>query len=166
MPNQLSDIYGVKQGAELFASTGMTNGIVVVVMTPLMTRLMLKQRSVNRMIYATLCQIIGFLPFALSSAPALLIGGVVLATTGEVLEVLGLSPYVMARTPEYLRGRIQAVVSIIMSLGFSLSPTLSTFLLKYFDFGGVWFSVMGLASVGLVLFELVRRLDTGGEQLL
>lgn len=163
MPNQLSDVYGVKEGAELFASIGMTNGIVVVLMTPLMTRLMLHQRTVTRMIYATLCQIIGFLPFALYSAPSLMIGGIVLATTGEVLEMLGLSPYVMARTPEGLRGRVQAIVGIVMSLGFSLSPTLSTLLLKYFDYGGVWLVVMGIAFLGFLLFDLVRRFDKTSE---
>lgn len=165
MPNQLSELYGVREGAELFASIGMTNGIVVVLMTPLMTRLMLNQRSVNRMIYATLCQIIGFIPFAFYLAPPIMIAGIVMATTGEVLEVLGLSPYIMARTPENLRGRIQAIVGIIMSLGFSISPTLSTLLLNFFNFGGVWLFVMGIAFMGLLLFEFVRRFDKSTEEL-
>lgn len=165
MPNQLSELYGMKEGAELFASIGMTNGIVVVLMTPLMTRLVLNKRSVSRMIYATLCQILGFLPFALYSGPLFMIGGIVLATTGEVLEMLGLSPYIMVRTPEGLRGRTQAVVGIVMSLGFSLSPTLSTMLLKYFNFGGVWLFVMGIAFIGLLLFEFVRRFDKSTEEL-
>lgn len=165
MPNQLGEMYGMKEGAELFASIGMTNGIVVVMMTPLMTRLMQKQRSVNRMMYATLCQMLGFLPFALYANSTLMIGGIILATTGEVLEMLGLSPYVMARTPEGLRGRIQAVVGIIMSLGFSISPTLSTILLKYFDYGGVWFFVMGIAFLGFLLFDFVRRFDKSKEEL-
>ena len=113
MPLDMGKVHG-DAGAVLYGTVSSLNCIVVVLFTPLITRLFRRMPETKKLLCGMLLAAVGYLAFLL------LIGHIpiyylamLLFTWGEIFSTISSGPYVTRRVPASHRGRINAVTSVL-----------------------------------------------------
>ncbi len=113
MPLDMGKVHG-DAGAVLYGTVSSLNCIVVVLFTPLITRLFRRMPETKKLLCGMLLAAAGYLAFLL------LIGHIpiyylamLLFTWGEIFSTISSGPYVTRRVPASHRGRINAVTSVL-----------------------------------------------------
>ncbi len=113
MPLDLARLHG-DSGAVIFGSITSVNCVVVVIFTPLFTRMFAWMSDTVKTIFGQLLLVVGFGIFLLflGRIPMYYIAMIIL-TWGEVFSMLAESPYLTKRMPASHRGRINGLSEVL-----------------------------------------------------
>lgn len=121
MPLDLSDIHG-DSGALIYGSVTSINCVVVVLFTPVITRLFGHRSEPARLTTGISLVVAGFILFIafIRAIPVYYISMTIL-TWGEIFAMTADSPYLSRRIPSSHRGRLNGVVTVVRTVMTSLS---------------------------------------------
>jgi len=119
MPLDMTAIYG-EQGSLLYGTMSSINCIIVVVATPLITRLFKKFFETKKMIIGESLIVLGYIIFVtLAKLPAFCYIAIGIFTIGEIFSTISSSPFMTKRIPSSHRGRIMSVSNVFATLLYS-----------------------------------------------
>ncbi len=113
LPLNMENLYGAK-GATIFGMLTSTNGIVVIIATPVITTLLAKLMDVRKILVGESLIVIGLFcfRFAQDSIP-LCFMLMIIFTVGEVFNTIGSQPYMTRRVPSTHWGRMNSMISVM-----------------------------------------------------
>ncbi len=116
MPLDMAAVHG-DTGAVIFGTVSSLNCIIVVLFTPLITRLFASVRDTGKMLTSRLLIFAGYGLFLLllGFVPGYYMA-MLIFTWGEIFDVLGGGPYLSTRVPASHRGRINGLLSVAFVL--------------------------------------------------
>ena len=159
LPLEMGRVHG-ESGAVIFGSVSSLNCIVVVIFTPIITRLLFRVREPGRMLcgqgliaagYLLFLLLMGHIPFYYFA--------MLLFTWGEICSTIAEGPYVSRRIPASHRGRISGLSSV---LGFLIRSAVSLSIGRIYDDAGAtptWMFVLCVLAAAFLLILLLRRQD-------
>jgi len=159
LPLEMGRVHG-ESGAVIFGSVSSLNCIVVVIFTPIITRLLFRVREPGRMLcgqgliaagYLLFLLLMGHIPFYYFA--------MLLFTWGEICSTIADGPYVSRRIPASHRGRISGLSSV---LGFLIRSAVSLSIGRIYDDAGAtptWMFVLCVLAAAFLLILLLRRQD-------
>ncbi|MBQ7171601.1 MAG: MFS transporter [Clostridia bacterium] len=159
MPLDLGRIHG-ENGALLYGSISSINCIVVVLFTPLITRLTARLSGPQKTVAGILQLLLGYLLFLLGlGIIPLYYLSMTLFTWGEIFTTIADGPYLTARVPATHRGRIVGFGTVLTQI-FEGAARLSLGTL-YDECGNVaaWIAVFSLLAASLFLGLILLRRD-------
>jgi MFS family permease len=136
-----------KAGAQYYGLMASTNGMVVMFFTPLIVKLTEKVNIIRKMVCGGILYAVGFgmLGF-LNSLPFFFVS-VFIFTLGEIVMSIATTPFIANHTPASHRGRMNAVIPMILGAGYTLGPMSMGKILSYISIETGW--------IALGLFTLV-----------
>jgi len=121
------------------------NAIIVITTTPIITKLISGKKSIKRILLGGLLYAIGFGMLGFISTIPFMYISVIIITLGEIVVTISAGPFIANHTPSSHRGRMEAVLPIIMGLGFTIGPAIMGTILKFTTIENGW------RFVGLVM---------------
>lgn len=135
-----------KAGAQYYGLMASTNGIVVMLFTPFIVKLTEGVKIIRKMVWGGILYAVGFgmLGF-LNSLPFFFVS-VFIFTMGEIVMSIATTPFIANHTPASHRGRMNAVVPMILGAGYTLGPMGMGKVLSYINIEKGWI-VIGLFAL-------------------
>lgn len=158
LPLYMGEIFQ-EQGAQNFGLIASFNGLIVIVFTPIMTRVLTRWRELRKVM----------LGLALYSFSYLILRGAVnywiffvmmfAFTLGEIINMLGSAPFISRRAPASHRGRVNSYRSIAYFVGGVGGRVVMGNLIENYSYATA-FTVLSLVGVGVVMLVAYNyRLD-------
>lgn len=157
MPLDLGNIHGEK-GAMIFGSVSSLNCVVVVIFTPIITKVLEKVISTRKNLYGYVMLMLGYLIFLVMRGhiPFYYVA-IVTFTFGEILTTISNGPYLAARIPESHRGRIHGFLSVVQGV---LQAVFLLLVGVFYDlFGSTYAWGFVLVMLGVAIFGAVVLID-------
>ena len=166
MPLNLEQYYG-EQGAVLFGALTSVNAFVVIIGTPVLTKMMSRIRDVDRLLLGQFLVVLGFLSYALvQSVLIVYFISMIIFTIGEICETLGRQPYLTRRIPASHRGRFSSVYTIFGG-AFQLSgQQIVGSMADGMPMQKVWMFIVIIGVINVVGYVLLRQRDQKAFSLL
>lgn len=154
LPLWINQLWGTIQGPPLYGILMAFTAVTVLVLTPFMSRLTRRWSPLASVAVGATLIGIGFLS-ALGAqwAPVIFVGAFVL-TAGEILWATGAPAYVANHSPVTHRGRFQAVLNALQSVGSMSGPALGGLVAGTAGLVLLWpmaFGITIVATLGLVV---------------
>lgn len=164
--SQLSFLYPIhvtkivpSNGAAFYGILISFNAIIVITTTPIITRLISKQKPIKRIFLGGVFYALGFGMLGFISSISALYISIIVITLGEIVIAISSGPFVVNHTPASHRGRMDAVLPIIMGLGYTIGPAIMGIILKVTSIKNGW-RLIGLVMVIYIFFTcLLYRYD-------
>ncbi len=150
LPMQISHAYP-GNGAQFFAILASLNGLVVIIFTPLLTKMLKEKPSIRRMIYGGLLYTVGFGMLGFVESMTFFLLSCFIFTLGEIVLAISTMPFIMNHTPASHRGRMSGVMPLIYNLGYTLGPMIMGSTLRYMSIGMGW-RYLGLVALIAAFF--------------
>ena len=159
MPLDLGRVHG-DTGALIFGTVSSLNCIIVVIFTPLITRLFRRFNEVKKILTGQLLVLAGYVVFLLllGFVPAYY-GAMLMFTWGEIFATIAEGPYISCRIPASHRGRINALSTVV---GTTVGGVFDLAVGGLYDNAGstaAWCSVFGVLAVAAILTAFLIRHD-------
>ena len=139
------------QGARYYGYLMSANGITVILLTPLISAVTSRWRSISNLGLAGLFFACGFgVIFFCSNLPLFFISTIIW-TIGEILHAINLNVFLAENAPASHRGRFHALYNSIAGAGHSLGPWLCGLFLMRFAILWVWPISFALALSGAAI---------------
>ncbi len=147
MPLELAKLHG-ESGAVIFGSVTSVNCVVVVVFTPLITRIFPTVSEPVKIVFGQTFLLAGFAVFMAYAGyiPVYYIAMVIL-TWGEIFGTLAESPYITKRLPASHRGRINGLMAVIRTGVTSVYQLLIGFIYEAGKSVAAWTVVLAAGGV-------------------
>ncbi len=155
MPLQINAIFGKDLGAKYFGTFGMINCLEVIFLTTIITMLTRKVKSVYNVSIAGIFFAVGFGMLYFVKSFWMFIISTIIWTVGEIINATNIGVYIANHTPISHRGRFNAIINIISSIGGSISPYIMGGLIAREGVNSVWpvIFILGLIA-SLFMFIL------------
>ena len=159
MPLEMGRLHG-ENGAVLFGTVSSLNCLVVVLFTPLITRLTEGRPEPYKLLWGQGLLALGYLVFLLllGFPPAYYLA-MLLFTWGEIVSTIAQDPYMTRRIPASHRGRLNGFNSV---LGFVLQSVFQLGVGQLYDRSGspaAWGAVLGALALAAGLTLVLARRD-------
>lgn len=158
LPLYMEDIF-LDKGAKYFGLLASFNGFIVILFTPIMTRVLQKLHELPKVTIGLLLYSFSFLIIRDTAVYWIFFVMMFAFTIGEIINMLGSSPYISRRVPASHRGRINSYRNIGYFIGGIGGRVIMGWLIDTFSYETA-FTVLG--AVGLVIAVIVSynyRLD-------
>ncbi len=148
-----------KAGAQYYGLMASTNGLVVMLFTPLIVKLTEKVKIIRKMVWGGLFYAVGFgmLGF-LNSLPFFFVS-VFIFTLGEIVMSIATTPFIANHTPASHRGRINAVIPMILGAGYTLGPLSMGKILSYISIETGWIALGLFTLVTSAFMYMLEKYD-------
>ncbi len=150
LPLQVNQLFGV-QGPKLYGFLITINAVTVLLCTMLCNFLTKRNSPLINIIWAGIFYALGFGMLYLVKSYLWLVISTIIWTIGELLSATNSGAHLANHTPLSHRGRFNAVLSLIMGTGRSLSPLLMGIFIQNYQIRQAWVLVAGVASLGVLL---------------
>lgn len=157
-------------GAQYFGYLAGFNGLIVMVFTPILTKLAEKTPVMRRMVYGGLFYAVGFGMLGVLNSLFFVFLWSFTFTLGEIILAISVTPFIADHSPASHRGRMNAVVPLLFNLGNTLGPLGMGKVLKYVSIESGWKGlgvstfIFTLLMVGLEFYEKRdQRVDMNSE---
>jgi len=150
------------RGAKIYGILGSFNALTVVILTPVLTSLLHRKSNVRKIFYAGILFSLGFGMLGFVSTREAFFVSVFLFTLGEIMEAISVMPFIMNHSPATHRGRMGALVPIIMGSGFVLGPIIMGGVLDRSGFQAAW---MTAAGTGVVMTLIMKAVDLADSRI-
>lgn len=159
MPLDLLRMHG-DSGAVIFGSITSVNCVVVIVFTPLLTRMLPKVSEPIKTMLGQIFLLIGFAIFLLSGEQIIFYyAAMVILTWGEILNMLAESPYITSRVPSSHRGRVNGLTEVIRTGITSGHQLLIGFIYKIGTSAAAWAVVFAISIFFILLCIILAVKD-------
>lgn len=155
----LHTVQNFSDGALFYGLLASVNGVVVIVFTPLLTKMISGKSDLDKNFLGGILYLIGFGAFGFVSGKWMFILCCFIFTLGEIVVTISFMPFLANRTPASHRGRINAVVPLIMGIGRSIGPLLMGYIIEASTIETGW-KVVGLVMLaGVIFMKLLDVID-------
>lgn len=158
LPLQLHDLFGA-DGATLFGFVMSANAIVVVALTAPLIALTRRFDPVVNQGLAAVLYAAGFGMLAFVRAVPLYMLSTAVWTAGEILSATNMNVYIASHTPVTHRGRFNAVIPVVTSVGSSSGPLFMGGVIGLIPISSVWLVVSILGTAAAAGFFLLGRAE-------
>ena len=146
-------------GAKYYGLMAGFNGLVVMLFTPLVTRVSENTKHIRKMIYGGLLYAFGFGMLGILNTLPFFFVSVFIFTLGEIILAISITPFVANHTPMSHRGRMNAVLPIIFGMGYTLGPITMGKALGYISIESAWLILGMVAIVSSIFMYGLERYD-------
>ena len=146
-------------GAQYFGWMASLNGLVVIIFTPILTKVTEKTKGMRKMVFGILLYASGFGMLGILNLLPYFFLSVFIFTLGEILLSISVMPFIVNHTPASHRGRMNAVLPTIMGTGYAIGPMVMGKILNHTTIESAWFLVGGIAFVSALFMLLLERYD-------
>jgi MFS family permease len=144
-------------GAQYYGLIAGFNGLVVILFTPLLTKATEKLTDTRRMVNGVFLYAVGFgMLGVLNSLPFFFVAAFVF-TLGEIIIAISVNPFIANHTPISHRGRMNAVIPMIMGAGFTIGPMGMGKLLSYLSIEQGWLFIGFVGFIGTLMMFWVEK---------
>lgn len=157
-------------GARYFGYLAGFNGLIVMVFTPIVTKLAEKTPVMRRMVYGGLFYAVGFGMLGVLNSLFFVFLWSFTFTLGEIILAISVTPFIADHSPSSHRGRMNAVVPLLFNLGNTLGPFGMGKVLNYISIESGWKGlgvstfIFTLLMFGLEFYEKRdQRVDMNSE---
>jgi MFS family permease len=160
MPLHVEAVYS-GNGAAIFGKLSALNGLVVMVFTPILTRTLIKNSHIRKMIYGGILYLFGFGLLGFVNHIGAFIASVMIFTLGEIACAISSMPYINNNTPASHRGRMNSLLPILFGAGYSLGPMVMGRVLEQTSIAYTWnviSMVLIISTMGMVLLDRVHSM--------
>jgi MFS family permease len=133
-------------GAKYYGLMAGFNGLIVMIFTPLITKLSENTKYIRKMIYGGLLYAFGFGMLGVLNTLPFFFVSVFIFTLGEIILAISIAPFIANHTPMSHRGRMNAVLPIIFGMGYTLGPITMGKALGYISMESAWL-VLGMVAI-------------------
>ncbi|MDT8716332.1 MFS transporter [Clostridium sp. 19966] len=153
MPLQLTELFKDK-GAYYYGIIAGFNGILILIFTPLVTKLTYKLNILKVISLGGILYSIAFGVLIEAKSLHTFFITVLIMTFGEMMVTINNSTFITTVTPPSHRGRVNGYMQIMLGAGFSLGPFMMGIALIYISIRSVWLiiSIEVLIAAILMLF--------------
>lgn len=149
-------------GAGFYGMLVSLNAVIVITMTPLITKLISGKKSIIRIFLGGILYTAGFGMMGFISSISFVYISVIILTIGEIVVTTSSGPFIANHTPASHRGRMQSVLPIIMGFGYTIGPAVVGQILKFTAIENAWRFV---GSVMMIFTLLAYVLHCYNEKL-
>lgn len=146
LPLYLSSLFNT-EGARIFGFISSFNGFLVVLLTPILTKVLSRFTEIPKIILGVGLYSLSYLILINNSAIWIFFMMMAFFTIGEIVNTLGGSPFISRRVPASHRGRVSSYIGICYMLGGTIGQLITAFVIDNVSFNAT-FGL--LAVVGLV----------------
>lgn len=159
MPLDLGRVHG-EDGAVIFGTVNSVNCVIVVIFTPLITRVFRRVTETGKTLIGDFLQIAGYAVFAmmLGHIPAYYLS-MLLFTWGEIFATIAIGPFLSKRIPASHRGRINGLEAMMIMAFTSVGELMIGRLFDLYGSAAAWGLTQGMGAVSVVLCILLMRAD-------
>ena len=159
LPLQMTEIFS-GNGAKYFGYLGSTNGLVVILVTPILVTLTKKWSGLKNMSLGGAFYALAFGLFAIVLKMPLFFVGMIIMTIGEVLISIDSGAFIANNTPSSHRGRISSLLPLISGAGYALGPMVMGQVINNYSIKIAWtittISVL-IGTIGMFLLYLNQK---------
>jgi MFS family permease len=146
-------------GAQYFGWMASLNGLVVILFTPILTKVTEKMMGMRKMVYGILLYAVGFGMLGILNSLPYFFLSVFIFTLGEILLSISVTPFIVNHTPASHRGRMNAVLPTIMGMGYAIGPLTMGKILNYSSIENAWLILGGLTAITAFLMFALEKYD-------
>ncbi|MBR5731001.1 MAG: MFS transporter, partial [Firmicutes bacterium] len=159
MPLDMGRVHG-EDGAALYGTVSSLNCIVVVIFTPVITRIFKKIINTKKILIGQALVLIGYVVFLLFLGHiAFYYIAMLLFTWGEIFTTISEGPYTSTRIPASHRGRINGFMALLDFVLMSASELSVGALYDNCGSRAAWTLVLGTVVLAMILTVILIRLD-------
>lgn len=158
LPIYMSNLYP-NNGVIYYGLLNSTNGLVVIIFTPILTRLFAAKDELYKFSVGVSLIALSALFYQTAFILPLAFLGMIVFTQGEVFDSLARSPYITRRIPSTHRGRIMSIYTLMQSfVGVSGQYLIATWI-DSSSSGNIWFLIFAFGFVIGLLSLMLRKYD-------
>lgn len=146
-------------GAQYFGWMASLNGLVVITCTPVLTKLTERMNGMRKMVFGILLYAIGFGMLGVLNSLSFFFVSVVVFTLGEILLSISVMPFIVNHTPASHRGRMNAILPMIMGTGYAIGPMIMGKLLNDSSVESAWLLVGSISMVSAILMYILEKYE-------
>jgi len=171
LPMQIMQNFSV-DGAKFFGYIAGFNGLVVMLFTPIVMKIVEEIKSMRRMVYGGLFYAFGFGMLGVTHSLSFVFLWAFTFTIGEIILAISVTPFIVNHTPVSHRGRMNSVIPVMFGLGETLGPVGMGYALTYVSmdtgwmFIGITTFIFSLFMLGLEKVEAKNTLQHVGTQVI
>ena len=159
MPLDMGKVHG-ENGAALYGTVSSLNCIVVVIFTPIITRIFKNIINTRKILIGQALVLVGYVTFLLFLGRiAFYYIAMLLFTWGEIFTTISEGPYTSTRMPASHRGRINGFNSVLNFVLQSASQLSVGALYDNYGSTAAWTLVIGIVVGAMVLTVILIKLD-------
>ena len=154
LPLYMDRVFG-SDGARLYGLVAGFNGLVVILLTPVLTRVLAGFSEIPKMMLGIVMYASSFLIIRNGGWYPLFVGMMFVFTTGEVINMLGLGPYISRRVPASHRGRVNSWRFICYFIGGTAGRVLTGWLAERWSFEAAFTAIVcaGFLAAAVMAFN-------------
>lgn len=156
IPIQMTQAFGSDMGSKYFGFVMATNGIVIIICTTFIIKVTMNVKPVINVALASLFYAVGFGMLGFVSSFFFYIVAAVIYTLGEILEATNAGVYIANHSPMNHRGRFNAVIPLITSVGFSFGPSIFGRFIDAYGTRKLWIICFILAFISSMFLRWLR----------
>ena len=138
-------------GAKYFGYIAGFNGLVVMLFTPIVTKVAEGIKSMRRMVYGGLLYALGFGMMGVTHSLTFVFLWAFTFTLGEIILAISVTPFIVNHSPVSHRGRMNSVMPMMFGLGNTLGPVGMGYALTYVSMDTGWM----LIGISTFIFSLL-----------
>lgn len=155
----------INEGAKLYGKLASFNGFIVIAFTPIITSLFSKTKNIRKIFYGGILYTLGFGLLGFISTKTAFFLSVFIFTLGEIIVVISFMPFIANHTPASHRGRMNAVLPVIIGMGHTLGPMIMGRSLDYITIEKAWIYIGVCMAISTVLMYLLEKIDTSHDKI-
>ena len=161
LPMQIMQNFSV-DGAKFFGYIAGFNGLVVMLFTPIVMKIVEEIKSMRRMVYGGLFYAFGFGMLGVTHSLSFVFLWAFTFTIGEIILAISVTPFIVNHTPVSHRGRMNSVIPVMFGLGETLGPVGMGYALTYVSMDTGWMFI-GITTFIFSLFMLgLEKIEAKG----
>lgn len=146
-------------GAKWYGFLASFNGLVVIVCTPLITFVLHRLKTINRIVVGGILYLFGFGIFIFNESLIGFFIAVGIFTLGEIAVTVNAMPFIANHTPASHRGRMNSVLPIIMGAGYTLSPYIMGKVLTKVEITTAWIYICIVMAIYIIFMFTLGKYD-------
>ncbi|MDK2808137.1 MAG: hypothetical protein PWP24_871 [Clostridiales bacterium] len=155
LPITLNQMY-VAQGAKLYGYLMSINAVTVLALTAIIAAFTRKRHQLSAMALSGVMYAVGFGMIGFCGSYVALIVSTIIWTSGEILSSISSGVFLANNSPNNYRARLNALMSVVRSVGVALSTSFAGAYIQYFGVKSLWYLVFVLGMLSAVLMYFLR----------
>jgi MFS family permease len=149
----------IGSGGKYYGFLASFNGLVVMFFTPVITKICERTNNIRKMVYGGLLYSVGFGILGFLNTLIVFFISVFIFTLGEIVLSISISPFIANHTPASHRGRMNAVIPMILGAGYTFGPIIVGQGLNYMSMESVWIILGIIAFVSSIFMYRLEKYE-------
>lgn len=164
LPVQMGEMFS-GMGGNYYGKLAGFNGLVVIIFTPIITRLTHNIKPIRVVALGGLCYGAAFGMLAFIRPLPLFFVSIFIMTLGEIMISINSSTFIANHTPSSHRGRVNAVLPLIFGAGFTFGPMIMGGFISVYGIARGWLLIGALGLASALLMELLEKIDRNEKEM-